>query len=119
MAKHCTDLHVNSLVKVFVFLDEGLDAVQGVTLVITGEEGFTSCHPVLSLLTVPVEELQGEEDNSQSVSGALKTAVSNNLITFSNWSCYDSTLQYLELEALVQHHATLHPGLLKVSTLTV
>lgn len=44
-----------------MFLDEGLHTVQGVTLVITGKEGFSSCHPVLSLLTVPVEELQGDK----------------------------------------------------------
>lgn len=58
-----TDLHVNGLVKVFVLLDEGLHAVQRVTLVITGKEGFPSCHPVLCLFTVPVEELQRDEES--------------------------------------------------------
>lgn len=43
-----------------MFLDEGLHTVQGVTFVITGQEGFTSCHPVLSLLAVSVKELQME-----------------------------------------------------------
>lgn len=57
-ANNLTDLHINSFVKIFMFLNKGFHTVQGVTLVITGEEGFPSCHPVLSLLTVPVEELQ-------------------------------------------------------------
>lgn len=34
--KHLTDLHINSLVKVFMFLDKCLHTVQGVTFVITG-----------------------------------------------------------------------------------
>lgn len=53
-----TDLDVDGLVEVLVLLDEGLHAVQGVALVVAGQEGFAGRHPVLSLLTVPVEELQ-------------------------------------------------------------
>lgn len=49
------DLHIDSLVKVLVFLDEGLHTVQGVSLVIAGQEGLASCHPVFSLLAVTVE----------------------------------------------------------------
>lgn len=53
-----TDLDIDSLVEVLVLLNEGLHTVQGVALVVAGQEGLTSRHPVLSLLTVPVEELQ-------------------------------------------------------------
>lgn len=49
------DLHIDSLIKVLMFLDESLDAVQGVSLVIADQEGLASCHPVLSLLAVTVE----------------------------------------------------------------
>lgn len=60
-----------------MFFDEGLHTVQGVTLVITGKESFPSSHPVLSLLTVPVEELQGDKHNSQSVEGQRQLSVTS------------------------------------------
>lgn len=53
-----TDLNIDGLVEVLVLLDEGLHAVQGVALVVAGQESLSSRHPVLSLLTVPVEELR-------------------------------------------------------------
>lgn len=51
---------IDSLVKVLVFLDKGLYIVPlGVDL-FRGQERLSGRHPVLSLLAVPVEELQLE-----------------------------------------------------------
>lgn len=55
-----TDLNIDGFVKVLMFLDESLYAVQGVPLIIAGQESLTCCHPVFSLLAVTVEQLQEE-----------------------------------------------------------
>lgn len=41
-----------------MLLDESLYTVEGVALVISSQESFPRCHPVLSLLTVTVKQLQ-------------------------------------------------------------
>lgn len=47
-----------TLLKVFVLLDQGLHAVQRVTEVVVGQEGLLLGHPRVRLLRVAVEELQ-------------------------------------------------------------
>lgn len=83
--KCLTDLNVDGLVKVFMFLNEGLHTVQGVTLVITGEEGFTSCHPVLSLLTVSVKKLwMGKQPSVAEIWSLTVCFMSKDVITWSS-----------------------------------
>lgn len=107
-SEQVTDLNVDGLVKVLVLLDESLHAVQGVALIIAVQEGLPSRHPVLGLLTVPAKELWEENRRHQEGSNHF----------WSNGVDRRRT-DYLELQALVQHHAPLNPGLLQVGTLPV
>lgn len=67
--RYTANLHVDGFVKVLVLLDESLHAVEGVSLIISSQESFSRCHPVLSLLTVTVKQLQGTTGVSHSQIG--------------------------------------------------
>lgn len=58
---YTANLNIDGFVKVLVLLDESLYTVQGVSLVIGSQESFSCCHPVLSLLTVTVKQLQRKQ----------------------------------------------------------
>lgn len=63
-SRYTVNLHVDGFVEVLVLLDESLHTVEGVALVVGGQESFSRCHPVLSLLTVTVKQLQGTQQES-------------------------------------------------------